>query len=232
MKKILTSFLVLAFLSSCGGDTENTMTVIGKIKGLKKGTLYFQHVKDTALVSIDSLLIEGDGNFEFKTELESPELFYLYLNKKDNNDVNDRLTFFGEPGVINITTSWNTFDLNAKIVGSDSNDKLDEFRKNMSEVNKRSLEIMQKASNVKNPLTAQEIDSLEFMNTRNIQRGYMYAINFAINNKDSYVAPYIALKEIPDANIKYLDTIAQVLTPEVAASKYGKQLIALVKDKK
>ncbi len=232
MKKILTSFLVLAFLSSCGGDTENTMTVIGKIKGLKKGTLYFQHVKDTALVSIDSLRIEGDGNFEFKTELESPELFYLYLNKKDNNDVNDRLTFFGEPGVINITTSWNTFDLNAKIVGSDSNDKLDEFRKNMSEVNKRSLEIMQKASNVKNPLTAQEIDSLEFMNTRNIQRGYMYAINFAINNKDSYVAPYIALKEIPDANIKYLDTIAQVLTPEVAASKYGKQLIALVKDKK
>jgi hypothetical protein len=232
MKKILTSFLVLAFLSSCGGDTENTMTVIGKIKGLKKGTLYFQHVKDTALVSIDSLLIEGDGNFEFKTELESPELFYLYLNKKDNNDVNDRLTFFGEPGVINITTSWNTFDLNAKIVGSDSNDKLDEFRKNMSEVNKRSLEIMQTASNTENPLTAQEIDSLEFMNTRNIQRGYMYAINFAINNKDSYVAPYIALKEIPDANIKYLDTIAQVLTPEVAASKYGKQLIALVKDKK
>ncbi len=232
MKKILTSFLVLAFLSSCGGDTENTMTVIGKIKGLKKGTLYFQHVKDTALVSIDSLLIEGDGNFEFKTELESPELFYLYLNKKDNNDVNDRLTFFGEPGVINITTSWNTFDLNAKIVGSDSNDKLDEFRKNMSEVNKRSLEIMQTASNTENPLTAQEIDSLEFMNTRNIQRGYMYAINFAINNKDSYVAPYIALKEIPDANIKYLDTIAQVLTPEVATSKYGKQLIALVKDKK
>lgn len=232
MKKILTSFLVLAFLSSCGGDTENTMTVIGKIKGLKKGTLYFQHVKDTALVSIDSLRIEGDGNFEFKTELESPELFYLYLNKKDNNDVNDRLTFFGEPGVINITTSWNTFDLNAKIVGSDSNDKLDEFRKNMSEVNKRSLEIMQTASNTENPLTAQEIDSLEFMNTRNIQRGYMYAINFAINNKDSYVAPYIALKEIPDANIKYLDTIAQVLTPEVAGSKYGKQLIALVKDKK
>ncbi|PIB27007.1 hypothetical protein BFP77_13280 [Maribacter sp. 4U21] len=232
MKKILTSFLVLAFLSSCGGDTENTMTVRGKIKGLKKGTLYFQHVKDTALVSIDSLLIEGDGNFEFKTELESPELFYLYLNKKDNNDVNDRLAFFGESGVINITTNWNTFDLNAKIVGSDSNDKLDEFRKNMSEVNKRSLEIMQTASNTENPLTAQEIDSLEFMNTRNIQRGYMYAINFAINNKDSYVAPYIAIKEIPDANIKYLDTIAQVLTPEVAASKYGKQLKAFLENRK
>lgn len=232
MKNIFTSFLILVFLSSCGGDTENTMTVTGKIKGLKKGTLYFQHVVDTALVSIDSLLIEGDGSFEFKTEIESPELFYLYLNKKDNNDINDRLTFFGEPGIINITTNWNTFDLNAKINGSASHDKFEEYQKVMSEVNKRSLELMQTASNAENPLTAKALDSLELVNNKNIKRGYIYAINFAINNKDSYVAPYIALKEIPDANIKYLDSIAQVLTPDVAASKYGKELQEFLKEKK
>lgn len=232
MKNIFTSFLILVFLSSCGGDTENTMTVTGKIKGLKKGTLYFQHVVDTVLVSIDSLLIEGDGSFEFKTEIESPELFYLYLNKKDNNDINDRLTFFGEPGIINITTNWNTFDLNAKITGSASHDKFEEYQKVMSEVNKRSLELMQTASNAENPLTAKALDSLELVNNKNIKRGYIYAINFAINNKDSYVAPYIALKEIPDANIKYLDSIAQVLTPDVAASKYGKELQEFLKEKK
>jgi len=232
MKNIFTSFLILVFLSSCGGDTENTMTVTGKIKGLKKGTLYFQHVVDTVLVSIDSLLIEGDGSFEFKTEIESPELFYLYLNKKDNNDINDRLTFFGEPGIINITTNWNTFDLNAKITGSASHDKFEEYQKVMSEVNKRSLELMQTASNAENPLTAKALDSLELVNNKNIKRGYIYAINFAINNKDSYVAPYIALKEIPDANIKYLDSIAHVLTPDVAASKYGKELQEFLKEKK
>ena len=74
---------------------------------------------------------------------------------------------------------------------------------------------------------------IEFiLNNKNIKRGYIYAINFAINNKDSYVAPYIALKEIPDANIKYLDSIAQVLTPDVAASKYGKELQEFLKEKK
>ena len=52
----------------------------------------------------------------------------------------------------------------------------------------------------------------------------MYTINFAINNKDSEVAPYLALSEIYDANIKYLDTINNQLTPKVKASKYGKQL--------
>jgi len=228
MKNILNAFLILAFLSSCGGDTANTMTVTGKIKGLKKGTLYFQHVKDTALVSIDSLIIEGDGSFEFKRELESPEIFYLYLNKKDNNEVNDRLTFFGEPGIITINTNWNTFDYNPKITGSKTHEKLEEFRKNMSEINKRSLEIIQQTSNPDTSLTTEALDSLELLNTRNIQRSYIYAINYAINNKDSYIAPYIALKEIPDANIKYLDSIASVLSPEVAASKYGQELKQLL----
>lgn len=231
MKKIVAPLLILVFLSSCGGNAENTMTVTGKIKGLKKGTLYFQHIVDTTLVTIDSLLIEGDGSFEFKKVIESPEIFYLYLNKKDNNEVNDRLTFFGEPGVINITTNWNTFDLNPTITGSESHAKLEEYQNTMSEMNKRSLEIMQAASNTDIPLTATQLDSLQVLNTKNIQRGYVYAINYAINNKDSHIAPYIALKEIPDANIKYLDSIAKVLTPEVAASKYGKELLQLLKDK-
>ena len=34
----------------------------------------------------------------------------------------------------------------------------------------------------------------------------------------------MAVSEIYDANIKYLDTINNQLTPEVKASKYGKQL--------
>ena len=49
-------------------------------------------------------------------------------------------------------------------------------------------------------------------------------INFALNNKDSEVAPYLALTEIYNAQIKYLDTINTSLTPEVKTSKYGKKL--------
>ena len=56
------------------------------------------------------------------------------------------------------------------------------------------------------------------------KRKYLYAVNFAINNKDSEVAPYIALSEIYDARLNLLDTINKVLTPEIKNSKYGKQL--------
>ena len=200
------------------------MFVTGKVKGLKKGTLYLQQVPDSTLVTIDSLEINGDGEFSFKTKLESPEIFYLYLDKKDNNDINDRITFFGEAGNITINTSWNTFDTNVKIEGSATQKKLEEYRKTMTKFNKRSIEIMQGATNSEVPIDSLQWDSIQKLTNKNVQRSYLYALNFALNNKDSYVAPYIALTEVSDANIKYLDSINNSLTPEVASSKYGKAL--------
>lgn len=228
MKQILYSLGILCLIVSCTSETENTMTVNGTIKGLKKGTLYLQHIKDTTLVTVDSLEIEGDGNFTFKTELESPEIFYLYLNKKDNNDINDRISFFAEPGLINVSTHWNSFDSKAKIVGSKSHEKLEEFRKVMSENNLRSLELTQMVSNQNTNYNQEELDSIALLYNRKIQRSYVFAINFALNNRNSYIAPYIAVKEIPEVNVKYLDSIASVLPEEVSNSKYGKELTVLL----
>ncbi|MDP5062525.1 MAG: DUF4369 domain-containing protein [Maribacter sp.] len=229
MKKLLFVVTALLALGSCGDNPEDTMTVNGKIKGLKKGTLYLQHVPDSVLITVDSVAINGDGNFSFKTELMSPEVFYLYLDKKDNNTINDRITFFAEPGIITINTDWNTFDTTAKITGSETQEKLEEYRQTMSAINKRNIEIMMKAAQPENELSQISIDSLENISNRNTQRGYAFAINFALNNKSSFIAPYIALKEIPDANNKYLDSIYSVLSPEVAESKYGKELATLLK---
>lgn len=231
MKKLLFVVTALLALGSCGDNPEETMTVNGKIKGLKKGTLYLQHVPDSVLITVDSVAINGDGNFSFKTELMSPEVFYLYLDKKDNNTINDRITFFAEPGIITINTDWNTFDTTAKITGSETQEKLEEYRQTMSAINKRNIEIMMKAAQPENELSQISIDSLENISNRNTQRGYAFAINFALNNKSSFIAPYIALKEIPDANNKYLDSIYSVLSPEVAESKYGKELATLLKKK-
>ncbi|WP_299528477.1 DUF4369 domain-containing protein [Ulvibacterium sp.] len=222
MKNLLLFISTFLLLVSCGDDgNENTMVVTGNVKGLKKGTLFLQHIPDSTLVTIDSLVVDGDGNFSFKTNIESPEIFYLYLNKKDNNDINDRITFFGEPGQISITTSWNTFDINAKVEGSETQKKLEEYRKVMSRFNSKNLEFMQLAANTENPLDSLQMDSVQRLSDKNIQRGYAFALNFALNNKDSHIAPYIALTEVADANIKYLDSIYSSLAAEVANAKYG-----------
>ena len=222
---ILPLLLLLSLIVSCGdSSSENIMTVSGKVKGLKKGTLYLQHIPDSTLVTVDSLQVKGDGNFSFRAELESPEIFYLYLNKEDANDINDRITFFGEPGTITINTAWNTFDTNAKIAGSNAHKKLEEYQGTMSRFNTKNLELMQSATAQNVNLDSLQLDSIQQLSDRNVKRGYAYALNFALSNKSSHIAPYIALNEVPDANILYLDSIYNSLTPEVAGSKYGKAL--------
>ncbi|MGB5458541.1 MAG: DUF4369 domain-containing protein [Eudoraea sp.] len=233
MRNVIITLISFAILASCGTkDTENTMTVTGRVKGLKKGTLYLQHIADTSIVAIDSLKIEGDGNFTFKTELDSPEIFYLYLNKKDNNDINDRITFFGEPGTITINTNWNTFDTKAKIEGSESHKKLEEYRKVMSRFNTTNLEIMRAVYDPETPKDSLTQDSIQKASDRNLRRGYLFALNFALNNKESHIAPYIALKEVPDANKIYLDSINNSLSPEVANGKYGRSLQEYLEEEK
>ncbi|WP_373519792.1 DUF4369 domain-containing protein [Pricia sp.] len=226
MKKTIVFNLLFALSIVACGDaiSENTMIVTGKVKGLKKGTLFLQHIPDSTLVTLDSLQVEGDGNFSFKTELESPEIFYLYLDKKDANDINDRITFFGEPGTITINTAWNTFDTDAKIEGSKTQKKLEEYQKTMSRFNFKNLELMQTSANRETALDSVQMDSMQRLSDKNVQRGYAFALNFALNNRDSYIAPYIALTEVSDANVIYLDSIYNSLTPEVADSKYGSKL--------
>lgn len=210
---------------SCGeSTTSNTMIVTGTVKGLKKGTLYLQHVPDSTLTTVDSLQVDGDGSFRFKTELESPEIFYLYLNKKDANDINDRITFFAEPGTITINTTWNAFDKNPKIEGSETQKKLEEYQKTMSRFNMKKLEILQLATNAGADIDPGQLDSLQALSDRNLKRSYAFALNYALNNKNSYIAPYIALNDVADANVIYLDSVYKALSPEIAKSKYGKLL--------
>jgi hypothetical protein len=224
MKNILFLAVIGIFMISCADDTEQTMTVSGNVKGLKKGTLYLQKIQDSTLISIDSLTVEGNGNFEFKTEMESPEIFYLYLKKEDNNDINDRITFFGEPGNITINTSWDTFDTKAKIEGSETQKKLEEYRGVMSKFNTRNLEYLKFRFDPQVLKDSTALDSVKKLSDKNILRGYLYALNFALNNRNSYISPYIALTEVSDANTKYLDSINNSFSPEVANSKYGKEL--------
>lgn len=223
MKRILLILLVGITVLSCEKSTENTMTVSGNIKGLKKGTLFLQQFKDSTLAVLDSLEIKGDGAFSFSTEVDEPEVFYLYLKKEDNNDINDRITFFGESGNIVINTAWNTFDTNFEISGSKSHEKLLEFYDMASKFNIKELTLIQEASSPELQEDSVAMDSIQRLINQNTVNRYRYALNFGLNNGDSYATPYIMMTEASEANTKYLDSIYKGLTPEVAASKYGKE---------
>lgn len=229
MKKLLFFALFASLIVACSNPTpQGNLVINGNVRGLKKGTIYLQKIKDTTLVVLDSMVLAGDGAFSFGIELEEPEVLYLYLNKKDQNEFNDRIALFAEEGTITVDTKWNTFDINPKISGSKAQEHYETYKKMMSRFNEKNLALIQQALAYSEARDTAKMDSVQELNNRNELRRYLFAINFALNNKDSYIAPYIATREIPNANPKFLDSIYSVLPENIAQSKYGKELSTLL----
>ena len=215
MKKYLL-FISIFLLSACS-QTNKKMIVNGSIKGLQKGTIYLQHVEETKYVTLDSLIMNSTENFELGCNLEEAEMLFISLSK----DINaDRISFFGcKETKINTTLKRFTFD--AEIEGGTQQKLLESYYENIARFNNQKLEL------IKNKIIAQKksdqelVKEIQLKIDNSIKRSYLYSINFAINNKTSEVAPYLAVAEVYDANVRYLDTINSVLPENIASSKYG-----------
>ena len=229
MKKTILVFVSLVLLVSCNKkESKENVHITGNIKGLKTGTLYIQRVVDSSLVAIDTIKINGSSTFTTDIDLKSPEMLYLFLDRGVTNSLDNNILFFAEPGNINIETTLDSYISDAKITGSKNQELLDEYKKINSRFKDENLTLIEQKFNAIKSKNTIAIDSLSAKQDSNIKRKYLYATNFAINNKDHEVAPYIALSEIYDINIKYLDTIQKSMTPKVAQSLYGKKLTEYV----
>jgi succinate dehydrogenase flavin-adding protein (antitoxin of CptAB toxin-antitoxin module) len=227
--KYASLILVVLLLFSCE-KKEFDLTVTGTIKGLKKGTIFLQQLKDSTLVVLDSLVVNGEQPFELHSDLQEPEVLYLMLDK--NGAENSRIAFFADKGITEINTTLKRYGFNPKIKGSKQQEKLEEFNSIISKFNNQSLELIKERFEARQSKDTSKISTVNKKAESIIKRKYLYAINFALNNKDSEVSPYIALAEIYNANIKYLDTIYNSLEKDIANSKYGKELDLHIKKRK
>ncbi|WP_066225230.1 DUF4369 domain-containing protein [Formosa haliotis] len=226
MKNLAILFLLLIVVS-CGKDKGN-LTVNAHIKGLKKGTVYLQKTEDSLILTLDSLKINGNETFELHGQVDSPEIFYLTLNKHDKSF--ERLPFFAEPGIVTINSTLKNFIIDAQVSGSRNQALLDEYLTVNSKINNSRLDLIKAKFDATRANDTIKIDSINKADASLIKRKYLYTVNYAINHRDAEVAPYLALTEIYNANIKWLDTINKSLTPEIKASKYGEKLDAYIQE--
>lgn len=234
MKKIVLAIVAVFTLIACNKeiDADANVHITGDVKGLSQGKLYLQKIQDSALVIIDSIVINGDSKFESHIKLDSPEMLYLFLDRGQTNSIDNSLPFFAEPGNIKIETTLKEFFAAAKITGSKNHDlwmKFDSINKRFNEENLVLIEKRLKNEMKPNPATA---DSIEQAYQKLLKRKYRFTAHFAVTNGSKEIAPYLALSEIANINTPYLDTIQKSMTPEVAKSKYGKMLNEYVKERK
>jgi len=211
---------------ACSPDNKNTMLVQGEITNLKKGVLYLQKMKDTVITSVDSISLDGTSTFTLTDEVESPEIYFLTLNDSPSK----RIPFFGEKGIITINTNLDKFLIKAMITGLSNQQLLDEYNQMKSKFSNKRLDLIKGDFDAKKSGDSIKIDSINSEIKNLIKRKYYYTTNFAVNNSNSEIAPYLALTELYDANISLLDTINNSLSPRIKESKYGKKLDEFITD--
>lgn len=219
MRNLYLLLTVIAIFSCT--DKPADLVISGTIEDLKKGSLYLEKFQDTTMVIIDSVNFNGENTFKFELDLAEPEVFFLRLNKSKSD--NNALAIFADKGEIVVNSTLKNFVFDAVVTGSEQQKVLDEYLQIMTRFNDRNLDLIHEQ------LTKASKDSTYLMDYDNqynklVKNKYLYTINFAITHNDSEVSPYLAITEIPDVNIKYLDTIYQVLTPRIKESRYGVKL--------
>ena len=229
MKKEFLIFNLLILTFSCSTN-ETKMIVSGNIDGLKKGTLYLQKQQDSIIVSIDSISVEGNSNFKLETEINEPDIYYLYLDKNDGDSLNDIITFFGNNGKINIKTRLKNFDSSYEISGSKNTELLQEFFSIIRKFNLQNLDLLEIFYKAQIENNKTKIDSVNTQIENLIKRKYLYTLNFATNNSEFEISPYIAVSQIADANQEFLLKLYDTLPEKIKNSKYGKILQTLTLD--
>ena len=236
MKKIFKIVVIFILIIGCTGKSKsdmNTIEVKGSIEGLRKGTLYLQKIQDSILIDLDSLVLKGSSDFRLKAKINSPEIFYLYLDKKDGDTLNDRIRFFGEKGTIEINTLLKTYESSAEISGSENHLLLEEYLTFIRRFDEENLKLVKIYFNeLRENNTSKKLDSIQKKMDNLLLRRYLFTINFASNNSDKEIAPYLMVTEVNDTSIKLLDSVMVKLSPEVKLSKYGKDLQALIDRRK
>jgi hypothetical protein len=232
MQKSLIILLSLLLFSCEEKKSDKNLQITGNVKGLKKGTLYIKKIKDTTIITIDTIKIDGDSQFATEMNIDSPEMYYLVLDRGVTKSVDNSLPFFVEQGKINIETTLNFFSSDAKITGSKNQDLYNEYKLIASRFVDQDLELIKKRFEaIKNKKT-EDLAKITERQESITRKKYLFTTNFAVNNASFEIAPYLALAEISDINLKYLDTIQKSLSPKVAKSIYGKKLDHLISERK
>lgn len=234
IKNIIALAFILVSLLSCNkNDTsDKNLHLTGNIEGLSQGKLYIQQVKDSSLVILDSIMIKGDSKFESFINIESPEMLYLFLDRGQTNSIDNSLPFFAEPGKINIETTLKSFFADAKITGSKNQELYDEYKGMMVKFNEKNMGLVEKELENFKTKNKNSMDSISSEAEKLNRKKYLYIANFATVHADKEIAPFLALSEIADINIRYLDTIKSKMNTEVAKSKYGKMLKSYIEERK
>ncbi len=231
MKKVLILLALHLLAASCENENDKGNFIVkGNIDGLKVGNVLLQKIKDSTLVTIDSVALDGVSEFELSALLNEPQLLYVHLDVKDGTKYDDRIMIFAEEGTMTVHSDLKNFEENAKVKGSKNDSVLRLFLKNKKRLDAAYTELVKRGITISqeeepSPI---ELNKLDTDYENHLRKRILFAINFARINKELEVAPYLLVSEAFDANPKLLDSTFNLMPQKIQNSRYGKELSGLI----
>ena len=196
MSRQLTIFLICAVVLT--GCRNKTAEIEGILENpLPRQYIFFQELKSNELLTVDSVIVSEDGNFEFKRKVKFPSFYLLKINQ------NNFLTMLIEPGdKIKMTSHFDSLNYPVAVLGSKGTKLMADYNKTMLKtINKLGKLSEIHDENLGRPDFAVVIDSLD-----NLAAGYLNELN-------TYAKKYI------DENMSSLVSLV-VLYSQVAPNVY------------
>lgn len=216
-------FVFLLFLSHCTPGSPSSFELKVSIKGLKKGVVVLQTLKNGELVDLDTSFVERERAFYFEGKLSQPKLFWITVVKKES----DRIPIFLEPGQVSLNAHIDSLVF-PRIKGSSSHNFYQTYRKTIRYFSLREADLIKKkilAYKSKRLDKLKHISKRELDNRRN-KMGYL--ANFVIAHPNSAVSGYIALENLSQLSPFMIDTISSVLAGSASKSIYIKSFLDIV----
>jgi hypothetical protein len=211
-------------LISCKNENPNQLQLSGNIEGLKQGTITIKKIEDTSFVTLDSIIFDGNSQFETNFELKSPEVLYVFLDRGQTQSIDNSVMFFAEPGKMTFNTTLEKFYADAKVTGSKHNDIYEDYLKMKRKFKDKNIDFINYELKNKNI----NLDSINELKEKNEKRRTLYTLNFAKTNKDFHVAPFVVISDVNVTKITYLKEVYEALNPEIKKGKYGLELKKII----
>jgi len=209
MKNVLWSLVIMLFLASCSGPS-NEYVISGTADGASPGWVVLSKVVDNQLVAIDSVETT-DGSFSFSGTIDIPEVYYLEFKI---DQVFQRL--FVEPGKINVSGNVQSLAFD----GSELQDIYDSFNEGIKRLDdqrdtlyKEFQSAMESGDNARVEQIKEEAGAIDD-NQQN------FILDFVKTQNTNVVGPYITVNNIYQFELDDLVAIRSEFSEEIAGSKY------------
>lgn len=233
MKKVFFLLIAITLIASCSDSNSSNFSISGTVDGIKVGKIFLQRLQDSTLVNVDSVVFDGESDFNLKASLSEPEIMYLHLDVKDGTEFNDRLLFFAEDTTMTMNSTWDNFVNDAAFSGSKNQDIYATYLKNSKKLNVVYTDLVKRSMSLTDETrTLAVTDSINTAYDRYLRKKVLHAINYAQLHNDKVVAPYLLVSEASEANPILLDSVYRSMPKKIQTTVYGKQLSELINNAK